>query len=76
MCIPPKQSDCSDTTTRSILGIGVLMLLACLAGPVLTGLVGGLGAGALLGAGGAIAAFALCAAVPAVVVARNRRRAD
>ena len=36
----------------------------------------GIGAGASLGVGGAIAGLALCAAAPAVVVVRNRRRAD
>ena len=56
-------------------GLGALMLLACLAGPALAGAIGGLGVGVLLGAGGAVRALALCAAVPAVAVARRRRSA-
>lgn len=56
-----------------MLGIGGLMLLACLGGPALAGALGGLGAGVLLGAGGAVFALALCAAVPAVALASRRR---
>jgi hypothetical protein len=63
----------SGSQTRSILGLGVLMLLACLAGPTIAGAVGALGIGVLAGAGGAILAVALCFAVPAAAVARRRR---
>jgi hypothetical protein len=49
------------------------MLLACLGGPVLAGALRGLGAGVLLGAGGVSFALALCAAVPAIVLAIRRR---
>ena len=45
------------------------MLLACLAGPVLSGVAGALGAGLLVGAGGA----ALCIAAPAAILAWRRR---
>jgi hypothetical protein len=58
-----------------MLGIGGLMLLACLVGPALVGALGGLGAGVLLGAGGGVVAVAMCAAVPAVAVAWRRRSA-
>jgi hypothetical protein len=49
------------------------MLLACLAGPILAGGLGGLGAGVLVGAAGGLFALALCAAVPALAVALRRR---
>jgi hypothetical protein len=49
------------------------MLVACFAGPALAGAVGALGVGVLFGAGGAIAALALCAAVPALVFSLRRR---
>jgi hypothetical protein len=77
VCLPTKTdpSDSSGSPARSMLGIGALMLLACLGGPVLAGAIGGLGAGVLLGAGGAVFAIALCAAVPAVMVALHRRSA-
>jgi len=79
MCLPTKSDQRSSPTagsgTRSLLGMGGLMLLACLGGPALAGAVGGLGTGVLLGAGGGVFAFALCAAVPAVVVAWRRRSA-
>jgi hypothetical protein len=55
--------------------MGGLMLLACLAGPVLAGALGGIGAGVLLGAAAGLLALALCAAVPAVDVALRRRSA-
>jgi len=75
MC-PPTETDQPSSSApsgaRSILGMGGLMLLACLGGPVLAGVLGGLGAGVLLGAGGVVFAFALCAAVPAVVGMRRR----
>jgi hypothetical protein len=58
---------------RSIIGLGALMLVACLAGPAIAGAFGALGVGILVGAGGAIAALALCAAVPALAVAARRR---
>jgi hypothetical protein len=78
MCLPPKTEDSSSSPAAgagSILGIGGLMLLACVGAPVLVGALGGLGAGLLVGAGGALAAVALCAAVPAVVIAIRRRAA-
>jgi hypothetical protein len=49
------------------------MLLACVGGPLLAGVLGSLGAGVPLGAGGIVLALALCAAVPAVMVAMRRR---
>ena len=58
-----------------MLGLGIVMLLACLAGPALVGVIGGLGAGVLLGAGGVVAALVLCAAVPAGYALLNRRGA-
>ena len=76
MCLPTKSAHPptgAASSVRGILGIGGLMLLACLAGPVLAGALGGLGAGVLLGAGGALLAFALCAAVPAAAIAWRRR---
>jgi hypothetical protein len=78
MCLPTKTDQPSSTPgsgTRSMLGVGGLMLLACLGGPALAGVLGGLGAGVLLGAGAAVFALALCAAVPAVAVAWRRRSA-
>ena len=76
MCLPTKtdqpSSSGSPAPARS-LGMGGLMLLACLAGPALAGAIGGLGAGVLLGAAGGLFALALCAAVPAVAVALRRR---
>jgi hypothetical protein len=77
MCLPTKtdQSDSSGSPARSMLGMGALMLLACLGGPALAGASGGLGAGVLLGAGGVIFALGLCAAVPAVLVGLRRRAA-
>jgi Na+/melibiose symporter-like transporter len=78
MCLPTKTDQSSSSAAsgaRSILGMGGLMLVACLGGPVLAGALGGLGAGVLLGAGGVVFALALCAAVPAVVVAMRRRAA-
>jgi hypothetical protein len=77
MCLPSKtdQPDSSGLGTRSILGMGALMLLACLAAPALVGAIGALGVGVLVGAGGAIAALALCAVVPMIAVALRRRSA-
>ena len=72
MCLP-NRNDSRSTGTRSILGLGALMLVACLAGPALAGAVGALGVGVLVGAGGAIAAVALCAAIPALAAAARRR---
>ena len=72
MCLP-NQNDSRSSGTRSILGLGALMLVACLAGPVLVGAVGALGVGVLVGAGSAIAALALCAAIPALAAAGRRR---
>jgi hypothetical protein len=56
MCLPVKSdsSSASSSTapaTRSIFGLGALMLLACLAGPAISGVLGGLGFGVLVGAG-------------------------
>jgi hypothetical protein len=76
MCLPEKSgqpSESSGSRDRSILGLGVLMLVACLAGPAIAGAAGALGIGVLAGAGGAILAVALCFAVPAAAVARRRR---
>jgi hypothetical protein len=75
MCLPTNndQSDAPASGARSMLGMGALMLIACLAGPVIVGAVGSLGVGVLVGAGGAIFAFALCALVPAAALARRRR---
>jgi hypothetical protein len=46
MCLPVKndQSDASEPGARSIRGLGVLMLFACLARPALAGAIGGFGA--------------------------------
>jgi hypothetical protein len=49
-----------------------MMLLACLAGPVI---VGALGVAVLVGVGGAGSAIALCAAVPVATLAWRRRSA-
>ena len=76
MCVPNKPSESqasSGSQTRSMLGLGALMLVACLAGPIVASAVGALGIGLLAGAGGAILAIALCFAVPAAAVARRRR---
>jgi hypothetical protein len=76
MCLPTRSTQPSSSPAseaRSILGMGGLMLLVCLGGPVLVGALGGLGAGVVLGAGGVVVALALCAAVPAVAVALRRR---
>jgi hypothetical protein len=76
MCLPTKSDESPSSPASgagSVLGIGGLMLLACLGGPVLAGALGGLGAGLLLGAGGAIFALALCAAVPVIVLALRSR---
>jgi hypothetical protein len=76
MCLPTKSDQPSSSPTSavgSILGIGGLMLLACLGGPVLAGVLGGLGAGVLVGAGGVVFALALCAGVPAVLLGVRRR---
>ena len=76
MCLPVK-SDKSGTTSanevRSVLGIGAVMLIACLAGPLLSGAAGALGAGLLVGAGGAVFAIALCILAPAVALVWRRR---
>ena len=79
MCLPTKTENSSstkpDTGPRTILGLGGLMMLACIGGPALLGAIGGLGAGVLLGVGGTVAALALCAAVPAVAFLTRRRSA-
>jgi hypothetical protein len=80
MCLPTKTDEPpqapAGSGARSLLGMGGLMLLACLGGPALLGALGGLGADVLLGAGGAVFAFALCAAAPAVTMAWRRRSCD
>lgn len=78
MCLPNKSDQSSATSSAargagSILGVGALMLAACLAGPALAGAAGALGAGVLVGAGGVLLAFALCAIVPAVALVWRRR---
>jgi hypothetical protein len=76
MCLPTKTDQPSASPgsgARSSIGLGALMLLACFAGPALAAALGGLGAGILVGAAGAVFALALCAAVPAGVVALRRR---
>jgi hypothetical protein len=79
MCLPTKTDQPSSTPAGSgagsLLGMGGLILLACLGGPALAGALGGLGAGVLLGAGGAVFALALCATVPLVAVAWRRHSA-
>ena len=78
MCLPPNTDQTGSTPDppiRSIVGFGALMVLACLAAPVIAGAIGAVGLGALAGAGGFVAALALCAAVPiGVAVARGARR--
>ena len=72
MCLPAKSDQPPSppgSEARSMLGMGGLMLAACLGGPALVGALSG------LGAGGVIAAVALCAAVPAAAVAWRRRAA-
>jgi hypothetical protein len=63
MCLPTRtdSSDPPSRDARSILGMGALMLIACLAGPVIAGAIGGLGLGVLVAAGGGLFAIALCA---------------
>ena len=39
MCLPVKSDQSSDTPARSIVGLGALMLVACLAGPAIVGAV-------------------------------------
>jgi hypothetical protein len=78
MCLPNKADDPPDTAAparRSIVGLGALMLLACLAGPAIAGALGALGIGVLVGAGGALFALALCAVVPSATLAWRRRSA-
>jgi hypothetical protein len=78
MCLPAKTDRSSSSVasqSRSMVGLGALMLLACLAGPAIAGAFGALGLGVLVGAGGAVLAVALCAAVPAAVLAWRRRSA-
>ena len=77
MCLPTSSEKSPSTTsqTRSIFGLGALMLLACLAGPAIAGAVGAIGLGVLAGAGGAVLAIALCAAVPVLALVRRRRDA-
>ena len=78
MCLPVKSDQPPSSSTsppaRSIVGLGALMLLACVAGPAIAAVVGSLGFGVLVGAGGVIA-LALCAAIPAGTLAWHRRSA-
>lgn len=78
MCVPTNTESSSstnpDTGVRTMLGLGGLMMLACIAGPALLGAIGGLGAGVLLG-GGTVAALALRAGVPAAAFLARRRAA-
>lgn len=73
MCLPNQTS--SGTGLRSIVGIGAVMLIACLAGPILAGAAGAIGVGLLAGAGAAAFALALCALAPAALIAWRRRAA-
>jgi thiol:disulfide interchange protein len=78
MCLPTntdQPANSPGSSSRSILGLGALMLLACLGGPALAGAIGAVGASVFLGAGGAIFALGLCVAVPAVAVVVRRRAA-
>ena len=78
MCLPAKSDQSLSATaagTRSVLGIGAVMLIACLTGPLLSGAASALGAGLLAGAGGAVFAIALCIGAPAAVFAWRRRAA-
>ena len=75
MCLPTKTDQPSSSSRlrrRSILGHRRADAARLPRRPVLAGALGGLGAGVLLGAGGVMFALALCAAVPAVVVALRR----
>jgi hypothetical protein len=47
MCLPDKPEQSSSTPARSIIGVGALMLLACLAGPAIAGALAALGVGLL-----------------------------
>jgi hypothetical protein len=58
-----------------MLGLGAVMLLACLGGPAPPGAIGGLGVGVMVGPGGVVCPLALCAAVPAVMVVLRLRSA-
>jgi hypothetical protein len=71
---PPPRSDEPSGGARSVLGIGALMLLACVGGPVLAGAIGALGVGVLAGAGGLVA-VALCVAAPALAPVWRRHSA-
>jgi hypothetical protein len=76
MCLPvrPDQPRASSSSQgHSIVGLGVAMLLACLAGPAIAGAVGALGVGVLVSASGGLVAITLCAAVPAAALAGRRR---
>ena len=68
MCIPAKndQSDSAAPGHRSVVSLGALMLVACLAGPALAGAIGALGIAGL--------ALALCASVPAIALVRRPGR--
>jgi hypothetical protein len=79
MCLPVKSDQPSSSSTspptRSIVGLSALMLLACVAGPAIAGVIGSLGFGLLVGAGGVVFALALCAAIPAGALQWRRRSA-
>jgi len=79
MCLPVKPNQSQSPTAngaRSMLGLGAVMLIACLAGPLLSGVAGALGIGLLLGAGGAVFAIALCVLAPAAVLVKRRRDSE
>ena len=76
MCLPVRSDKSPSATSngaRSILGIGAVMLIACLAGPLLSAAMGAPGVGLLVGAGGAALTIALCIAAPAAILAWRRR---
>ena len=45
MCLPVKSDQPAASSTRSIFGLGAVMVLACLAGPAIVGAVVSLGFG-------------------------------
>jgi hypothetical protein len=75
MCLPAKSQDPSSCPSqgRSIAGVGALTVLASLGGPAIASGLGALDLSVLVGAGAAIAALALCAALAAATVAWRRR---
>ena len=76
MCLPTRTDKTQTTAStggRAIFGLGAVMLLACIAGPLLGGAAAALGVGLLAGVGGAVFALALCIGAPAALVAWRRR---